>query len=156
MSGKYSELRVLWLWHSMSPGSHSDLLQSFPKETQHFWSCVSLGEECIRVNLGLCIILTMLMVTTCWKPHFKIDHGSLMILKCLHTSHVGEIVKLNMQISHDPRLHDPDPGPQEKSTEKSCVSFGKDCIPRTQCVVLTDLCSTWLISVQLYVQTGNI
>ncbi len=28
---------------------------------------------------------------------------------------------------HDPRLHDPDPGPQEKSTEKSCVSFGKDC-----------------------------
>ncbi len=32
-----------------------------------------------------------------------------------------------MQISHDPRLHDPDPGPQEKSTEKSCVSFGKDC-----------------------------
>ena len=52
-------------------------LHSFPKETQHFWSCVSFGEECIRVN--------------------------------------------------DPRLHDPDPGPQEKSTEKSCVSFGKDC-----------------------------
>ncbi len=22
---------------------------------------------------------------------------------------------------------DPDPGPQEKSMEKSCVSFGKDC-----------------------------
>ena len=63
------------------------LLQSFPKETQHFWSYLSFGEECIPVNLGLC-----------------------------------------MQISHDPRLHDPDPGPQEKSTEKSCVSFGKDCI----------------------------
>ncbi len=30
-------------------------------------------------------------------------------------------------VMHDPRLHDPDPGPQEKSTEKSCVSFGKDC-----------------------------
>ena len=28
---------------------------------------------------------------------------------------------------HDPRLHDPDPGPQDKSTKKSCVSFGKDC-----------------------------
>ncbi len=34
----------------------------------------------------------------------------------------------DMQVSHDPRLHDPDPGPQEKSTEKRCVSFGKDCM----------------------------
>ena len=24
--------------------------------------------------------------------------------------------------------YDPDPGPQEKSTEKSCISFGKECI----------------------------
>ncbi len=29
-----------------------------------------------------------------------------------------------MQIYHDPRLHDPDPGPQEKSTEKY---FTSDC-----------------------------
>ncbi len=28
-----------------------------------------------------------------------------------------------MQISYDPRLHDPDPGPLEKSRKKSCVSF---------------------------------
>ena len=28
---------------------------------------------------------------------------------------------------YDPRLHDPDPGPQEKSTKKSCVSLGKGC-----------------------------
>ncbi len=42
--------------------------------------------------------------------------------------HFDKIVKkTDMQISDDPRLHDPDPGPQEKSTEKSCVSFGKDC-----------------------------
>ena len=33
-----------------------------------------------------------------------------------------------MQISHDPGSHDPDPGPQEKSTKKSCVSFGKECM----------------------------
>ncbi len=37
------------------------------------------------------------------------------------------VQKTDMKISHDPRLHDPDPGPQEKFTEKSCVSFGKDC-----------------------------
>ncbi len=35
--------------------------------------------------------------------------------------------RVHMQISHDPRLHDPDPGSKEKSMEKSCVSFGKDC-----------------------------
>ena len=40
----------------------------------------------------------MLMVTTCRKPH--------------------------MQISHDLRLHDPDPGPQEKSTEKRVYQGG--------------------------------
>ena len=67
-------------------------LHSFPKETQHFWSCPSFGEECIPVNLGLYIVK-----------------------------------KTDMQISHDPRLHDPDPGPQEKSTKKSCVSLGKGC-----------------------------
>ncbi len=31
---------------------------------------------------------------------------------------------LCMQISHDARLHDPDPGPQEKSTEKSIFVAG--------------------------------
>ncbi len=33
-----------------------------------------------------------------------------------------------MQISYDPGLHDPDPGPQEKSKKKSCVSFETECI----------------------------
>ncbi len=32
-----------------------------------------------------------------------------------------------MQISHDPGSHDPDPGPQEKSMKKSCVSFETEC-----------------------------
>ncbi len=81
----------LWSKHWQS------LIHSFPKETQHFWSCVSFGEECIRVN-----------------------H----IFGCSFLKGSGTV---SMQISHDPRLHDPDPGPQEKSTEKSCVSFGKDC-----------------------------
>ena len=33
-----------------------------------------------------------------------------------------------MQISHDPRSHDPDPAPQEKSMKKSCISFETECI----------------------------
>ena len=61
-------------------------LHSFSKETQLFGSCLSFGEECIPVNLGL-----------------------------------------YMQISHDPGSHDPDPGPQEKSMKKSCVSFETEC-----------------------------
>ncbi len=32
-----------------------------------------------------------------------------------------------MQISHDPGSHDPDPGLQEKSMKKSCVSFETEC-----------------------------
>ena len=35
--------------------------------------------------------------------------------------------KTDVQISHDPGSHDPDPGPQEKSTKKSCVSFETEC-----------------------------
>ncbi len=35
-----------------------------------------------------------------------------------------------MQISHDPGSHDPDPGPQGKCIEKSCVSFETECIKR--------------------------
>ncbi len=71
------------------------LLHSFSNEMQHFGSCLSFGEECIPVNLGLYIISTMLMVTTCQKPHFKIDLGPLTILNSLSTSHIGEIVKVN-------------------------------------------------------------
>ncbi len=44
----------------------------------------------------------------------------------MYTSEYG--VMHHFDNAHDPRLHDPDPGPQEKSAEKSCVSFGKDCI----------------------------
>ncbi len=33
-----------------------------------------------------------------------------------------------VQISHDPRSHDPDPGPQEKFMKKSCVSFETEFI----------------------------
>ena len=32
-----------------------------------------------------------------------------------------------MQIFHDPGSHDPDPGPQGKSTKKSCISFETQC-----------------------------
>ncbi len=46
---------------------------------------------------------------------------------------LGLYIILAMLISHDPRLHDPDPGPQEKSTENSCVYFEKECI-YIQCV----------------------
>ncbi len=59
------------------PGNLVRLLQSFPKEMQHFF----------------------------WRRVYRSESG-------------------------DSRLHDPDPGPQEKSTEKSCISFGKDCKSR--------------------------
>ncbi len=36
-----------------------------------------------------------------------------------------------MQMSLDPGSHDPDPGPQEKSTEKSYVSFETECSAQT-------------------------
>ncbi len=65
------------------------VIHSFSKETQHFGSCLSFGEECIPVNLGLYIISTVLMVTTCQKPYFKIDVGPLTILNCLSTSHIA-------------------------------------------------------------------
>ena len=51
---------------------NNDVLYSFQKEMQHFLSCLSFGEECMPVNLGLYIIPTILMVTTCQKTHFKI------------------------------------------------------------------------------------
>ncbi len=35
---------------------------------------------------------------------------------------------LYAEISYDPGSHEPDPGPQEKSTKKSCVSFETECI----------------------------
>ena len=73
--------------------THPCFLHSFSKETQHFGSCLSFGEECIPVNLELYIIS-----------------------------------KTYMQISHNPRSHDSDPGPQEKSMRKSCVSFETECI----------------------------
>ncbi len=65
-------------------------IHSVSKESQHFWSCLSFGEECIPMNMGAYIISTI-------------------------------------QISHDPGSHEPDPGPQEKSTKKSCVSFETEC-----------------------------
>ncbi len=37
---------------------------------------------------------------------------------------------ISNSLSHapfDPRSHDLDPGPQEKSLKSFCVSFGKDC-----------------------------
>ncbi len=46
------------------------------------------------------------------------------------TSESAVIQKTYMQISHDPGSHDPDPGPQEKSMKKSCVSFETECKTR--------------------------
>ncbi len=46
-------------------------------------------------------------------------------------SFVEECIPVNlglyMPISHDPGSQDIDPGPQEKSTKKSCVSFETEC-----------------------------
>ena len=65
-------------------------LHPFRKEMQHF--CLSFGEECMPVNMGSYIILTMLTATTCQKTHLNIYHASPLILKCRSTSHIrGEI-----------------------------------------------------------------
>ncbi len=41
---------------------------------------------------------------------------------------------LYMQISNDSGSHDPDPGPQENSTKKSCVSF--ETVHRYVCIYI--------------------
>ena len=49
-----SAMVFLWLEYLVILGNYLEYLQtihSFPKETQHFWSCLSFGEECIQVNL---------------------------------------------------------------------------------------------------------
>ncbi len=42
---------------------------------------------------------------------------------------------LYMQMSHDPGSHDSDPGSQEKSMKKSCVSFEAECSIRMWAVI---------------------
>ncbi len=61
-------------------------VHSLSKDSQHFWSCLSFGKECIPMNLGLC--------------RFPMTPGHM-------------------------RSHDP--GPQEKSRKKNCVSFETEC-----------------------------
>ncbi len=51
-----------------------------------------------------------------------------------------------MQISHDPGSNDPDPGPQENSMKKSCVSFETEC---------SLLFSSYIISWQAFVFGKN-
>ncbi len=58
------------IWSCMCTFNAPFLIHSFPKETQHFWSWVSFGEECIPVNLWLYIILTMLMLEK-WYADFS-------------------------------------------------------------------------------------
>ena len=41
--------------------------------------------------------------------------------------HTNEYEVIHMHISRDSGLHDSDPGPQEKSMKKSCVSFETEC-----------------------------
>ena len=56
----------------------SDIFTLILKRNATFLSCLSLGEECIPMNV---------------------------------------------QISQDPRSHDPEPGPKEKSMTERCASF---------------------------------
>ncbi len=48
-------------------------------------------------------------------------------LLSLSKTHIFYVNCSHMQISRDPGSHDPDPGPQEKSMKKSCVSFATEC-----------------------------
>ncbi len=40
---------------------------------------------------------------------------------------------LEKSVYHDPGSHDSDPGPQEKSMKKSCVSFETECRSLNEC-----------------------
>ncbi len=53
-------------------------------------------------------------------------------------------------ISHDPGSHDPDPGPQEKSMKKSCVSVETECRRPSTCVMNSpkDDCHPWKIYIK--------
>ncbi len=46
----------------------------------------------------------------------------------LSLKRIATLRKIREPISHDPRSHDPDPGPKEKSMKKSCTSFETECI----------------------------
>ncbi len=67
--------------------------------------------------------------TTYWKLPF--------FWRRVYTSESGVI-------SHDPGSHDPDPGPQEKSTKKSCVSFETECIYKAYKAFMTHVYNTAL------------
>ena len=73
------------------------------------------------VTLELYINSTMLVVRICQKPHSKIKHGSLKVLKCLSTGCLSNIVK-----------------PKSSSEEKSCISFEDECnsVDMWLCIIL--------------------
>ncbi len=68
-------------------------LHSSPKETQ-LWSCLSCGEECRSVKVGPNVIVTLLLVPICQKPHFKISHRTRSVIRHLSTSHCWNSTKL--------------------------------------------------------------
>ena len=56
-------------------------------------SCISFFWECILVKLGSYIILAMLLLITCKRPHSKIPHRFPTVLKCLSACQLSKTVK---------------------------------------------------------------
>ena len=57
-------------------------------------SCISFWEKCISLNRGSYTILPVHLVITCKRPHSKVPHGCLTILKCLSKCHIRKIIKV--------------------------------------------------------------
>ncbi len=61
--GKMSGLYLTWwTWRALIKWGRWVQLHSVSKEMQFFWSCISFEEECLPMNKGLYIIVTMLLV----------------------------------------------------------------------------------------------
>ena len=72
---------------------------------------------------------TFWKLTFFWRRVYTIESGVI---------YGRSLIFDRMHISHDPGSHDPDPGPQEKSMKKSCVSFETECISRSS-IFFTEL-----------------
>ncbi len=110
-----STMLLVTIWqkpHSKTHRSHTVIRHlstshhsNFTKldSSSKFVSCLAFWEKCISVNLGLYKISQVLLITICKRPHSKIPHGCLTILKCLSTSQLRKIIKSANKSSKLPR-----------------------------------------------------
>ncbi len=77
--------------------------QSRKKRTMESW--ISFWEECRYKNFAVYFIFPMLWITLCKKPHSKIVHGSLTLLRSMSTSKITKIQPLTILDIHGTKTH---------------------------------------------------